>query len=109
MWFSRQEYLSGLPFPPPGDLPDLGIEPVPLASLALVGRFFTTVPPGKNVRLEENVFFIFNTQSINSYTTLNIPKNQQEKLYKRNISKTHKQIMELSVQKHENILNFFNI
>ena len=24
--FSRQEYWSGLPFPPPGDLPDLGIE-----------------------------------------------------------------------------------
>ena len=26
--FSRQEYQSGLPFPPPGDLPDPGIEPV---------------------------------------------------------------------------------
>ena len=25
--FSRQEYWSGLPFPSPGDLPDLGIEP----------------------------------------------------------------------------------
>ena len=25
--FSRQEYWSGLPFPPPGDLPDPGIEP----------------------------------------------------------------------------------
>ena len=24
--FSRQEYWSGLPFPSPGDLPDLGIE-----------------------------------------------------------------------------------
>ena len=29
--FSRQEYWSGLPFPSPGDLPDLGIEPVSLA------------------------------------------------------------------------------
>ena len=28
MGFSRQEYWSGLPFPPPGDLPDLGIEPM---------------------------------------------------------------------------------
>ena len=28
MGFSRQEYWSGLPFPSPGDLPDLGIEPV---------------------------------------------------------------------------------
>ena len=27
MGFSRQEYLSGLPFPSPGDLPDPGIEP----------------------------------------------------------------------------------
>ena len=28
MEFSRQEYRSGLPFPPPGDLPDPGIKPV---------------------------------------------------------------------------------
>ena len=27
MGFSRQEYWSGLPFPSPGDLPNLGIEP----------------------------------------------------------------------------------
>ena len=27
MGFPRQEYWSGWPFPPPGDLPDLGIEP----------------------------------------------------------------------------------
>ena len=27
MGFSKQEYWSGLPFPSPGDLPDLGIEP----------------------------------------------------------------------------------
>ena len=27
MGFSRQEYWSGLPFPSPEDLPDLGIEP----------------------------------------------------------------------------------
>ena len=36
MGFSRQEYWSGLPFPPPGDLPDPGIEPV---SPALAGGF----------------------------------------------------------------------
>ena len=35
MGFSRQEYWSGLSFPPPGDLPDPGIEPVPPASPAL--------------------------------------------------------------------------
>ena len=38
MQFSRQEYWSGLPFPSPGDLPNLGIE---LGSPALAGRFFT--------------------------------------------------------------------
>ena len=41
MGFSRQEYWSGLPCPPPGDLPDPGIEPVSLLSPALAGGFFT--------------------------------------------------------------------
>ena len=44
MGFSRQEYWGGLPFPTPGDLPDSGIEPTSLASPALAGKFFTTVP-----------------------------------------------------------------
>ena len=44
MGFSRQEYWSGLPFPPPGDLPHPGIEPM---SPTLAGGFFTTEPPGK--------------------------------------------------------------
>ena len=43
----QQEYWSGLPFPPPGDLLDLGIEPVFLVSPALAGGFFTTAPLGK--------------------------------------------------------------
>ena len=38
----RQEYRSGLPCTPPGDLPDPGIEPVSLTSPALAGGFFTT-------------------------------------------------------------------
>ena len=42
MGFSRQEYWSGLPCPPPGDLPDPGIEPTSLMFPALAGRFFTT-------------------------------------------------------------------
>ena len=42
MGFSRQEYWSGLPCPSPGDLPNPGIEPVPLMSPALAGGFFTT-------------------------------------------------------------------
>ena len=42
MGFSRQEYCSGLPCPPPGDLPDPGIKPKSLTSPALAGGFFTT-------------------------------------------------------------------
>ena len=38
----QQEYWSGLPCPPPEDLPDPGIEPISLMSPALAGRFFTT-------------------------------------------------------------------
>ena len=47
MGFPRQEYWSGLPFPPPGDLRDPGIEPTSLAFPALAGRLLTTEPPGK--------------------------------------------------------------
>ena len=39
MEFSRQEYQSGLPWPPSGDLPDPGIEPASLMSPALAGWF----------------------------------------------------------------------
>ena len=42
MGFSKQEYWSGLPFPPPRDLPNPGIKPTPLMSPALAGGFFTT-------------------------------------------------------------------
>ena len=42
MEFSRQEYLSGVLFPIPGDLPNPEIKPTSLVSPALAGRFFTT-------------------------------------------------------------------
>ena len=42
MGFSRQEYWSGLPCPPPADLPNPGIEPATLMSRTLAGQFFTT-------------------------------------------------------------------
>jgi len=51
MEFSRQEYWSGLPFPPPGDLPNPEIKPMSLVSPTLACRFFTTVPPGKPLML----------------------------------------------------------
>ena len=47
MVFPRPEYWSGLPFPPPGDLPKPEIEHSFPESSALAGKFFTTEPPGK--------------------------------------------------------------
>ena len=51
MGFSRQEYWSGLPYPPPGDLPRDWVH----ISLVfwITGRFFTTEPQGK---LQRGVF-----------------------------------------------------
>ena len=43
MRFLTQEYWSGLPFPPPGDLPNSGIKSTSPSLLA--GGFFTTEPP----------------------------------------------------------------
>ena len=51
MGFSRHEYWSELPFSPPGDLPNPGIEP---GSPALAGRLFTTEPPGGLNKQKEN-------------------------------------------------------
>ena len=47
MGFSRQEYWSALPCPPPEDLPGPGIEPTSLLPPALAGGFFTTSTTGK--------------------------------------------------------------
>ena len=57
---SRQEYWSGLPFPPPGDLPDPGIKP---ASPALAGGFLTIEPPEKP---QSYMFYIFYTYKAKS-------------------------------------------
>ena len=42
MGFSSQQYWSGLPCPPPGDLPDPGMERASIMSPALAVGFFTT-------------------------------------------------------------------
>ena len=42
MGFSSQHYWSGLPCPPPGDLPNPGMEPMSLMSPTLAGGLFTT-------------------------------------------------------------------
>ena len=46
--FFRQEFWNQLPFLPPGDLPNPGIE---LSFPALAGGHFTTMPPGKPIDL----------------------------------------------------------
>ena len=47
MRLPRQEYWSQLPFPLPGDLPELGTEPVSPASPAMQVVILPTEPPGK--------------------------------------------------------------
>ena len=49
------KYWSGLPFPPPGDLSNLGIKPT---SPALAGRFFTIEPPGKPRQRLSSVIYL---------------------------------------------------
>ena len=64
MGFLRQEYCSGLPFPPLGDLSDLRIEPESPVSPALANEFFTTEPTGKpqpKVELSQFCFQMFQT------------------------------------------------
>ena len=49
MGFPRQEYWSGLLFPPTEDLPNPGIKPISPAPPTLAGRFFTTETPKKPI------------------------------------------------------------
>ena len=64
--FSRQEYWSGLPWPPPGDLPDPETEPESLTSPALAGRFFATSATW------EAPYNVLGAQKLSPYTLLNI-------------------------------------
>ena len=60
-----QEYWSGSPRLPPGDLPDSGIEPASPVSPAVAGRFFTTLSPGKpsmnisDLKFQEKMIYVF--------------------------------------------------
>ena len=53
MGLSWQEYWSGSPNPPPGDLPDPGIEPASPVAPASTGGFFTTDYLGSPLRCKE--------------------------------------------------------
>ena len=48
----------GLPFTPPGDLPDPGIRPVSSVFPALAGGLFTTVPPGNAPRMLQGILHL---------------------------------------------------
>ena len=82
MGFPRQEYGSGLPFPPPGNLPDPRIEP---GSPALAGRIFTTVTPGNpnTLAIYERgiIIFIFSTHKTEMKTSSFDSKLDAAKLY----------------------------
>ena len=76
MKFSRQEYWNGLPFPPPGDLPDPGIEPASLMSFALADGLFTTSTTWEAPFLDYNFYtnHSFLKDVIYSQTCLTITK-----------------------------------
>ena len=79
MGSSRQEYWSGLPCPPPRDLPDPGTEPPSPVSPALQGDSLPLAPPGKPLRtrthaLKIGLRNIFQVQSIVKVTDTSVLK-----------------------------------
>ena len=75
--FFRQEYWSGLPFSPPGDLPNLGINFLsPALYPTLAGGFFIAKAPGKPHLTE-----ISTKKIIPRCTTEKFLKNDEEKSY----------------------------
>ena len=67
---SSQEYQSGLPFPPPGDLPDPGIGPTFLMSPALAARFFIT-----------SISWVVFLQTLLKYTQCKMYSGENEETY----------------------------
>ena len=59
MGFPRQEYWSGLPFPPSGDLPDPGIEPMSPVCPAMQADSLLLKPSGKLLNLKSLKLFHF--------------------------------------------------
>ena len=77
MEFSRQEYWSGLPFPSPGDLPNLRIK---LISPALAGRCFTTEPPGKPHIYTYIYIYIYTHTHTHTYTCYSAIKKKKNEI-----------------------------
>ena len=57
--FSRQEHWSGLPCPPPGNLPDPGIDSTSLMSPAQAGKFFITSTTWEALPSHTHILFIY--------------------------------------------------
>ena len=56
MEFSRQDYLCGLPCPPPGDFPNPGIRPKDQTHVSgIAGRLFTTEPLGTQLPYDPTI------------------------------------------------------
>ena len=69
MGFSRQEYWSGLPCPPPEDFPDPGIELTSLRSPALAGRL-PLAPPKSSIHLPVDVQILHSTVCLSVFALL---------------------------------------
>ena len=59
MEISGQEYWSGWPLPPLGDLPEPGIKPESLVYPSLAGRFFTNCPTWEALRIYKDLKLLF--------------------------------------------------
>ena len=73
--FPRQEYWSGLPCPPPGDLPNTGMK---LMSPVLAGRSFTIEPPGKIKMLTQSCLVFATLWTVARQASLSIGVSRQE-------------------------------
>ena len=97
MEFSRQEYWSGLPFPSPGDLPNIAIELVAFLSPALASRFFTISATWTEFRMKQTEMFhlpnstYFEVKKQHNYITTHIELTmiKSHKLPIRNVAKPY--------------------
>ena len=85
--FSRQEYWSGLSCPPPGDLPDPGIDPTSLTSPALAGGFFATSATWEDTEHNLAICFIIKMDVSFDLTSRNLIYKYTHKWEKLNLRK----------------------
>ena len=76
--FSKQEYWSELPFPPPGDLPNPEIKSTSPACLALAHGFFTTEPTGKLCKWRNTHIYVYFFINENKQIKLHLTNSMDE-------------------------------